>query len=175
MAVHDHQQRKQQLSSTVLCAAVLPCRYIVSTDGWSASSKLEKYMLLGSTILKQASPLIAYYYAALVPWVHYVPFYELSSDDIMEAIEWLKENDDVARRIARNAKTFALEHLTRPARLCYYQELFTRMGKLYRSVSAHMPGCSTVLPTCLAAVQCCPHAWLRYSAAHMPGCGTVLR
>lgn len=93
-------------------------------------------MLMGSTILKQASPLIAYYYAALVPWVHYVPFYELSSDDIMEAIEWLKENDDVARRIARNAKTFALEHLTRPARLCYYQELFTRLGKLYRSVCA---------------------------------------
>lgn len=107
---------------------------MISTDGWGVSSKVEKLMIMGSTLLKQASPYIAYYYAALVPWVHYVPFYELSSDDILEAIEWLKANDDVAKRIARNAKSFALQHLTRPARLCYYKELFTRLGKLYRWV-----------------------------------------
>jgi hypothetical protein len=58
-----------------------PCRYIISTDGWTASSKLEKYLLMGSTVLKQASPLIAYYYAAMSPWVHYVPFFEYSEGE----------------------------------------------------------------------------------------------
>jgi hypothetical protein len=50
----------------------------VSTDGWTASSKLEKYLLLGSAVLKQDSPLRAYYYDAMTPWLHYAPFYAYS-------------------------------------------------------------------------------------------------
>jgi hypothetical protein len=45
---------------------------------------------------------------------------------------WLKQNDERARRIARNGKRFASLHLHRQARLCYYRELFAEMSKLYR-------------------------------------------
>jgi hypothetical protein len=112
------------------------CRYLVSTDGWTASSKLEKYLLMGSAVLKQASPMIAYYYAAMIPWVHYVPFYEYHKADILGVISWLKENDDAAREMSKNAQRFARLHLNRPARLCYYHELFNRMGNLFRWVGA---------------------------------------
>ena len=109
----------------------------MSTDGWTASSKLEKYMLMGSTVLKQASPLVAYYYAALTPWVHYVPFYQYHTADILETVAALRANDAQAKAIAQNAYRFARLHLARPARLCYYRELFARMAPLYR----YKPSC----------------------------------
>ncbi len=62
----------------------------MSTDGWGVSAKLEKYLLLGSTVLKQASPLAAYYYAALRPWEHYAPFWQHSSDDILKSLAALQ-------------------------------------------------------------------------------------
>jgi hypothetical protein len=62
----------------------------VSTDGWGVSAKLEKYMMLGSAVLKQASPLSAYFYSALRPWEHYAPFWQHSSDDILETVATLQ-------------------------------------------------------------------------------------
>jgi hypothetical protein len=44
-------------------------------------------------------------------------------------------------------RRFARLHLNRPARLCYYQELFTRMGKLFRWGPPARPH------------TCCPRAW----------------
>jgi hypothetical protein len=120
----------------------------VSTDGWTASSKLEKYMLMGSTVLKQASPLVAYYYAALTPWVHYVPFYQYHTADILETVAALRANDAQAKAIAQNAYRFARLHLARPARLCYYRELFARMAPLYR----YKPSCKD-RPMCVPLLE----------------------
>jgi hypothetical protein len=72
-------------------------------SGWTASTKLAKYLLLGSTVLKQVlagaeagtasalpdncavaqqeSPLYEHYYKAMKPDIHYVPFYAHESED----------------------------------------------------------------------------------------------
>lgn len=69
-------------------ALLLPprLRYIVSTDGWAASSKLERYLLLGSVVLKQQSPHESWFYDAMKPWVHYVPFMVDNATDIVQVI-----------------------------------------------------------------------------------------
>ncbi|GIL86032.1 hypothetical protein Vretimale_9070 [Volvox reticuliferus] len=107
-------------------------KYIVSTDGWSISSKFDKYLLLGSMVLKAASIRTGYYYNALEPYIHFVPFMEKHKDDIVEAIQWARANDEEAQKIARRGVEFAKEHLARPARLCYLFRLLTHLSKQYR-------------------------------------------
>jgi len=45
-------------------------------------------------------------------------------------VEWLRDHDDVAHRIALEGQRFAARHLTKPARLCYLRKLLTEYGAL---------------------------------------------
>ncbi|KAG2494820.1 hypothetical protein HYH03_007062 [Edaphochlamys debaryana] len=104
-------------------------RYIVSTDGWSISSKFDKYLVLGSLILKARGFVYGWYYPAMEEWVHYVPYMVKHKDDIIEMIDWARANDDEAHKIAQAAQTFALRNLNRSARLCYIFRLLSELGK----------------------------------------------
>lgn len=69
---------------TCVCAVVTVTRYLMSTDGWSATSKLDKYLLLGSVVLKQESPKYGWFYKALQPMENYVPFFKEAPDDVLK-------------------------------------------------------------------------------------------
>lgn len=58
-------------------------------------------MVSGVVSLKVDSTKIEYFYSNLEPWVHYVP---IKSDfsDLLEKVEWLRNNDDKAKEIAKN-------------------------------------------------------------------------
>ncbi|KXZ45427.1 hypothetical protein GPECTOR_55g333 [Gonium pectorale] len=113
-------------------------KYIVSPDGWSISSKFDKYLLLGSTILKAASTRYGFYYDAIKPYVHFLPFMVNTSDDIVDVVRWAKSHDAEARRVAEEGRRFALRHLSRPARLCYVFRLLTELSKQLR----YRPSCA---------------------------------
>ncbi|PNH08722.1 KDEL motif-containing protein 1, partial [Tetrabaena socialis] len=112
-------------------------RYLVSTDGWAISSKFDKYLLLGSTIIKAASSRFGFYYDALKPGEHYLSCLNASKDDIVDVVRWAQEHDEEAARIAANAQQFAEAHLHRGARLCYYRTLIEELGKRMR----YTPSC----------------------------------
>ena len=59
-------------------------RYLISTDGLSCSNRLDKLLVLGSVVMKQEGPRYGWYYDAIKPYKHYVPFFVNSSDDILE-------------------------------------------------------------------------------------------
>ncbi|GIL82405.1 hypothetical protein Vretimale_11856 [Volvox reticuliferus] len=113
-------------------------KYLVSTDGWAISSKFDKYLLLGSTIIKAQSSRYGFYYDALRQDEHYVAAMNTSRDDILGVIEWLKSHDVEAERMAVATQQFAVRHLHRNARLCYYRTLMTELGKRMRFT----PDCS---------------------------------
>lgn len=74
---------------TRVCAVVAARRYLMSTDGWSATSKLDKYLLLGSVVLKQESPKYGWFYKALQPMENYVPFFKEAPDDVLKVcVQW---------------------------------------------------------------------------------------
>ena len=75
-----------------------------------------------SLVLHHRSPWRAYYYAALHAFVHYVPIWRSSRDDLLRLVEWLGRHDELAERIAANGQAFACEHLTSSGRLCYWQK-----------------------------------------------------
>ena len=44
----------------------------------------DKLLMVGSVVLKQHSPRYGWYYDALEPFVHYVPFYQENGSDILQ-------------------------------------------------------------------------------------------
>jgi len=50
-------------------------------------------------VLHPASTWRAYFYGALLPYVHYVPLWRAAEDDVLPTLRWLKRHDRVARRI----------------------------------------------------------------------------
>jgi Glycosyl transferase family 90 len=49
-----------------------------------------------------------------------------------QIIDWLREHDDEAHRIALAGQAFAQRHLTRPGRLCYLRKLLHTYASLLR-------------------------------------------
>jgi hypothetical protein len=65
-----------------------------------------------------------------VPWVHYVPI-QADFSDLVEKIKWLKQNDEKAKEISKNAVLFARFHFQEHeinnylfARLQEYEKLY---------------------------------------------------
>jgi len=60
-------------------------KFVLHLDGNSCSNRLQQLLLLGSVVLKQNSYYWEYYYSGMRPFVHYVPFWEASPHDILQA------------------------------------------------------------------------------------------
>ncbi|NXD10345.1 KDEL2 protein, partial [Nothocercus nigrocapillus] len=97
-------------------------KYQVNVDGTVAAYRFP-YLLLGdSLVLKQASQYYEHFYTELQPWKHYVPV-RRTLEDLLEKIKWAKENDEEARKIAKEGQLIARE-LLQPHRLyCYYYKV----------------------------------------------------
>jgi len=119
-------------------------KYIIVPTGTSDKSSSGRLAGLlahsGAVILLQKSEFAYHFSARLQPWVHYVPLSHSMADVIDKVrfnttesgyiivfssflqlfqVEWLKNNDHLARRIVRNAQNFALSYLRLEDYLCY--------------------------------------------------------
>lgn len=88
------------------------CPY--SSSGWK--------LFTNSLIFKPESEWIQWYYGALIPSLHYVSV-KSNLEDLIEKINWAKENDEVAEKIAQNARKFAIQNLTVKSDLIYIYHL----------------------------------------------------
>lgn len=61
---------------------------------------------------------------------HYVPV-NRDLSNLVEKIQWAKQNDEAARKIARQAQQFANEHLTPDKVLCYHVTLLKVNSEFY--------------------------------------------
>ena len=107
-------------------------KYQMNIDGTVAAYRLP-YLLAGSgLVFKQESSYYEHFYSSLEPWVHYVP---VASDlsDIMDRIEWARDNDDKARQIVRNAQKFAEDHLMPQHVLCYHAQMLSRWARIIKN------------------------------------------
>jgi len=109
--------------------------YLLDTDGFSSAYKLQQLLATNSLVLHHRSPWRAYYYKALHEWLHYVPVWHSSRDDVLRLTDWLETHDDVAQRVAANGQQFACTHLTMPGRLCYWRKAIEH----YAALQAYTP------------------------------------
>jgi len=97
-------------------------KYILHIDGFTAAWRLSKYMLSYSVILKVDSPWVEHFYNDLKPWIHYIP---IKSDlsDLIQRIEWCRENDDICETIAKNAFQYVVENITKEKMFDYMEKV----------------------------------------------------
>ena len=86
-------------------------KYLVSVDGNSCTwFRMSWYLVTGSLLIKQDTDRFQWWYSAFKPFVHYVPVKEDLSD-LLEKIEWAKNNDQEVQKIVQQGKQFALDNL----------------------------------------------------------------
>ena len=103
-------------------------KYIVNVDGHVSAFRLSLEMSTGSVILLQDSKYRVWFRKYLQPYKHYVPIKEDLSD-LIEQIQWCRDNDDKCKEIAYNAKVFYNTYLTKKGILDFVQLLFISIKK----------------------------------------------
>jgi len=87
-------------------------KYILHIDGHVSAFRLSTEMFMGSCILKVDSDFSLWFSDKIKPYVHYVPVnHDLSN--LNDIWNWCKDNPDVTRQIAQNAREFAVGHFTK--------------------------------------------------------------
>ncbi|XP_056587247.1 protein O-glucosyltransferase 3 [Triplophysa dalaica] len=98
-------------------------KYQVNVDGTVAAYRFPYLMLGNSLVLKQDSPYYEHFYTHLKPGVHYIPV-RRNLSDLIEKINWAKNNDAEAELIAKTSQSLVRD-LLQPHRLyCYYYSVF---------------------------------------------------
>jgi len=86
----------------------------------------------GAVILMQTTTFEYHYSARLKPWVHYVPI-SYNGADVISKIEWLRDHDEMAYQIAKNAKAFGDSYLRLEDYYCYIAAVQESLGNLYKA------------------------------------------
>ncbi|XP_027961806.1 protein O-glucosyltransferase 3 isoform X4 [Eumetopias jubatus] len=103
-------------------------KYQVNVDGTVAAYRYPYLMLGDSLVLKQDSTYYEHFYMALKPWKHYVPI-KRNLSDLLEKVKWAKENDEEAKKIAKEGQLAARE-LLQPHRVyCYYYRVLQKYAE----------------------------------------------
>lgn len=89
----------------------LSFKYLPVLDGYMCTFPGFQWRLLsGSLTMKQESDEVQYFYSALKPYEHYIPI-QGDMSDLLDKIQWAKEHDAECKKIAENARKFALQNL----------------------------------------------------------------
>jgi hypothetical protein len=109
----------EKFSQPVGLDAYVNHKYIVVADGAVISSAHQWVFGSGSVPILLTHPLNTFWFKAhLTPWVNYVPMsYSLAELD--PTLQWLREHDEEARRIAENAMDLARTIFTPAAQRDY--------------------------------------------------------
>lgn len=112
----------------VMPESQLKYKYLIAIDGNTCASSLKWQLFSNSVVLKNESEWMEWYDTALIPYKHYVPF-KNDFSDLLEKLEWLKQNDETAKNIAKEARHFAQTNLARNGAETYVWKLFTAYSK----------------------------------------------
>ncbi|KAK0076614.1 hypothetical protein PV325_005093, partial [Microctonus aethiopoides] len=98
-------------------------KYQLNIDGSVAAYRFP-YLLAGdSVVLKQDSEYYEYFYNHTIPYVHFIPV-KKDLSDIVEKIDWIKEHDDEAFKIAKAGRVLMRDVAMPRDVFCYHVSLF---------------------------------------------------
>jgi hypothetical protein len=106
-------------------------KYLIAIDGNTCASSLKWQLFSNSVVLKNESDWIEWYDTALIPYQHYIPF-QADLSDLLEKIEWLKQNDNAARKIAQEAQLFVQQNFTSGGVELYIRKLLFAYSALLK-------------------------------------------
>ena len=111
-------------------------KYVIYVAGHSAASRYSTLMRLGSVIFKvEDDPVITtapnlWFFCMLRPWHDHVPVrHDLS--DLLEKVDWCRNNDKECQRIVATAQLFCETFLCKEALVDYMQLALQNMASCY--------------------------------------------
>lgn len=110
MNIIDRHKLNLKVSKKLNLSEITNYKYILSIEGNIAAFRLTLELAYNSVILLVKSEFYIWHQPLLKEWIHYVP---VKSDlsDVMEKIEWCKNNDDKCKIIAKNARDFFKKYI----------------------------------------------------------------
>jgi len=103
-------------------------KYLIDIQGRGYSGRVKMLMFSGRTLFLADRKWKEFWYKELEPFVHYIPVKEDLSD-LTERLDWAENNPEEAKKIAKNAKEFAKEHLTRDAAIDYFARVLIQCAE----------------------------------------------
>ncbi|CAD5110907.1 DgyrCDS269 [Dimorphilus gyrociliatus] len=106
-------------------------KYLFNFRGVAASFRFKHLFLCKSLVFHVGDEWQEFFYQTMKPWVHYIPV----STDLKEAeelINFVKENDKIAKEIANRGYEFIWNHLRMEDIECYWEKLLKRYAKLLK-------------------------------------------
>jgi hypothetical protein len=113
---------------------------VAGLNGMATADRLASTLAYSGAVVLLQDPTPHYYHFSyhLKPWVHYVPIaYNLA--DLIDKIEWLKQNGNLARQIVANAQAFAKSHLRLEDYFCFVANALETMSDHVNGTSAAEP------------------------------------
>lgn len=110
----------------------LKYRYLISVDGNSFASNLYWQLAANSVIIRERSTYIEWFYKGLKDGIHYVS-YRSDCRDLKKMVTTLRKNDELAKRIAKQATEFAVNNLSLEDIAAYLYHLLVAYSELFQS------------------------------------------
>ncbi|OGN59706.1 MAG: hypothetical protein A3F40_04550 [Chlamydiae bacterium RIFCSPHIGHO2_12_FULL_27_8] len=108
----------------------LKYKYLPVLDGVMCTYPGYQWRLLSNSVtFKQGSDEEQWFYSALKPYEHYIPV-KNDLSDLVDKINWAKENDDQCRKIAKNSTEFVLNNLM-------YEDIYVYFYKVLKEYAKH--------------------------------------
>lgn len=126
-------KKEDLFSSHVSIEEHFAYKYLIDIDGNSCTySRLFWILSSNSLCLKQESNHQQWYYKALIPYQHYVPF-KKDLSDLLEKIEWAKKNEEEVKRMIKMASDLSQEVFEHERLLAYLYQAIQRATAIYAS------------------------------------------
>ena len=112
---------------------------LLGLNGKSTANRLSAFLAYSGCVILMQEHEFAYTFSShLKPWIHYVPL-SYNTADIIDKIEYLLANDDLAERLATNAKNFGLSHLRLEDYFCYVATALKTISNITSGTDANIP------------------------------------
>lgn len=111
------------------------CKYkfLFNFRGVAASFRFKHLFLCKSLVFHVGDEWKEFFYDSLIPWVHYVPVKtKANKEEIRELIQFFKNNDELARKIALAGHQQIWTNLRMKDVNCYWRKLLLKYGKLIK-------------------------------------------
>ncbi|XP_077862413.1 LOW QUALITY PROTEIN: protein O-glucosyltransferase 1-like [Saccoglossus kowalevskii] len=122
-----------------------PYKYLFNFRGVAASFRLKHLFLCKSLVFHVGDEWLEFFYPSLKPWVHYIPVRKDLSN-VKELIEFVKENDNVAKEIAERGFQYIWDHLRMEDVECYWKKLLLEYSKLLKYKPKRNPDLKLMQP-----------------------------
>ncbi|CAH0557986.1 unnamed protein product [Brassicogethes aeneus] len=106
-------------------------KYLFNFRGVAASFRLKHILLCKSVVFHVGNEWQEFFYDSLKPWIHYVPIEtNASKEKIKEILEFIIENNDIAKEIAENGYNMIWDNLKLGDVSCYWRKLLRSYAKV---------------------------------------------